>query len=90
MTATRQFTVESANGFHLRPISLLVELSNRFNSDITVSKDGIQVGARSVMELLLLGAQQGDMLEITAIGEDSLEALNAIEEFFAGLAENDE
>lgn len=90
MTATRQFAIESASGFHLRPISLLVELSGRFNSDITVCKDGVQVGARSVMELLLLGAQQGDVLEITAVGADSLEALDAIGQFFAELAESDD
>jgi len=87
---SKTFEVVSENGFHLRPISLLVEVAGRFTSNITVDKGGVCVGAKSVMELLLLGAQQGDMLEITAAGEDSLEALNAIEEFFNELARGDD
>jgi phosphocarrier protein len=87
---SKTFQISSENGFHLRPISMLVELAGRFESRITVSKDGMSVGAGSVMELLLLGAQQGDMLEVTATGQDSPEALNAIEEFFKELAEGDD
>ncbi len=87
---SKRVRITGENGFHLRPISLLAELAGRFDSTITVGKDGMKVGARSVMELLLLGAQQGDELEVTAIGQDSSEAINAIEEFFNELAENDD
>lgn len=89
-SVSKAFQVSGENGFHLRPISLLVELAGRFNSSITVSKGDVSVGARSVMELLLLGAQEGDVLEITAEGRDSAEALDAIEEFFNELAEGDD
>lgn len=83
---SKQFTIEGENGFHLRPITMLVKLSGEFESTITISKDGNQVGTGSVMELLLLGAQQGDVLDVTITGSDSADALNAIEDFFKEIA----
>lgn len=65
---------------------MLVKLSGEFESTITISKDGNQVGTGSVMELLLLGAQQGDVLDVTITGSDSADALNAIEDFFKEIA----
>ncbi|MDT8391766.1 MAG: HPr family phosphocarrier protein [Lentisphaeria bacterium] len=87
---SKQFTVEGENGFHLRPITLLVQLSGKFDSTITISKDGNQVGTGSVMELLLLGAQKGDVLEVTVTGADSADALNAIEAFFKETAQGND
>jgi phosphotransferase system HPr (HPr) family protein len=84
--ASKTFEIASEHGFHLRPISMLVELALQYDSQITVAKGEVSVGAKSVMELLLLGAQQGDVLEVTAVGPDGPEALDAIEEFFHGLA----
>jgi len=84
--ASKVFLVEGENGFHLRPISLIVELATKFDSDIKIRKDDVSVGAKSVMELLLLGAQRGDRLEVTAVGVDCAEALHAIEQLFSQLA----
>ena len=87
---SKQFEVEGENGFHLRPITLLVQLAGRFESDITIVKDGNSVGTRSVMELLLLGAQHGDVLEVSISGSDSSEALIAVEELFKEIAESND
>ena len=82
---TRVLEVKGKSGFHLRPVSMLVQVASKYDSEITVRKDNISVGAGSVMELLLLGAQQGDRLEVTACGADSAEALDAIERLFRDL-----
>lgn len=87
---SKQFEVPGENGFHLRPITLLVQLAGRFDSTITICKDGNCVGTRSVMELLLLGAQRGDVLEIRASGSDSSQALAAVEELFKEIAEGND
>jgi phosphocarrier protein len=56
----------------------VVEAAARFQSTITVSKDGQSVDARSVMGLMMLGAPQGTVVEIAAEGPDAEEAITAL------------
>ena len=66
-------------GLHARASAKLVECASRFQSHITVSKDGQCVDARSIMGLMLLAAPLGSEIEISAAGDDSGEALTAIQ-----------
>jgi phosphocarrier protein len=56
----------------------VVEAAARFQSKITVSKDGQSVDARSVMGLMMLGAPQGTVVDIAAEGPDAEEAITAL------------
>ena len=71
-------------GMHARPASMIAQIANRFQSDISITKDGQDTDGKSVMGLLMLAAEQGSVLSITAHGEDALEALDAIEKLIAG------
>lgn len=73
-------TVEVVNraGMHARPAAELVKLAGTFASDIRVEKDGLQVNGKSIMGVLMLAAEQGSALRITARGDDAPDALDAL------------
>jgi phosphocarrier protein len=71
-------TIINKKGLHARASAKLVEASARFQSHITVSKDGQSVDGHSIMGLMMLGAPLGTQIEITAEGADAAEAMTAI------------
>ena len=83
VTVTREITVVNQLGIHARPAAAFVKLANKFQSDITVEKDGERVNGKSIMGLLMLGAAQGSKLRVTAKGRDAETAIREIEELFA-------
>jgi phosphocarrier protein len=70
--------IVNKKGLHARASAKLVEASARFQSRITVTKDGQSVDGRSIMGLMMLGAPLGTQIEITAEGPDAAEAMTAI------------
>jgi phosphotransferase system HPr (HPr) family protein len=73
--------VTNPNGLHLRPATAFVQLARRFQSGVTVSKDGRTVdGKASPLELLLLVVEQGNELLVEASGPDAREAVAALVE----------
>lgn len=73
-------TVEVPNrlGLHARAAAKLVDLANRFESQIEVSKDGQAADAKSVMGVLLLCSGQGAKITFLAVGPDAEAALAAL------------
>ena len=76
----RQATAKIINkrGMHARASAKLVEAAARFQSVITVAKDGQVVDARSIMGLMMLAASLGTEVELVATGPDAEAALTAI------------
>ena len=62
-------------GLHARAAARFVHLANRFNSRITVSKDGTRVDGKSILGLLTLAAPYGVRIRLEADGDDENEAL---------------
>jgi len=65
-------------GLHARAAAAFVKEANRFNSEITVIKDGIKADGKSIMSLMMLAAPKGATLEIIATGDDYEDAINAL------------
>ncbi len=68
-------------GLHIRPASLLAKMAGGFESEISVNKEGRAANAKSIMEILTLGAAGGSVIEITATGKDAAEAVETIANF---------
>lgn len=66
-------------GLHARAAACLVKLTEKFSCDIKIKKDGLEVNGKSIMGLMMLAAQRGSFIEISANGKDADEALDAIE-----------
>ncbi len=82
MVCREKVTVINSLGLHARPASMLVQVASGYNSDIMLSKDGMQVNAKSIMGVMMLAAEMGAEVEIEAEGRDAKEAVAAIRELF--------
>ena len=56
----------------------LVRMANEYNSEVSLIKSGQTANAKTIMEVLMIGAAQGDELMVQANGEDEKEAVIAI------------
>ena len=81
-TVTKQLTVINRLGIHARPAALFVKIAGKFNSQISVEKDGETINGKSIMGLMMLAAAQGSKLTVTADGIDAEAAVKALEELF--------
>ena len=68
------------NGLHARPAAEIVKVAAKFKSDITISRDDLEVNGKSIMGVMMLAAEQGTMLRLQAKGPDEDEAVKAIAE----------
>jgi len=65
-------------GLHVRPASMLVEIANKFKSDVWIEKDGQEANGKSIMSILLLSAEKGSKINIKAQGPDAAQAVEAL------------
>lgn len=70
---------------HARPAGAFVREAARAAADIRVEANGRSVNAKSILDVLSLGATGGTELVISASGADAAEALERLAELVAGL-----
>ncbi|MFC1646058.1 HPr family phosphocarrier protein [Candidatus Omnitrophota bacterium] len=72
--------VNGKQGLHARPAAIFVQIASKFDSKITVTKDEQEVNGKSIMGILMLAAEKGSEIQITAEGDDAKEAIESLEE----------
>ena len=90
MTARRTVEVVNKRGLHARASAKFVKLAADFEAEVTVTRDGQSVDARSIMGLMMLGAGIGSTLELSADGDQADEALDALCDLVANRFEEEE
>ena len=75
----KTISVKSKQGLHARPAAVFVQVANKFESTITVSRNGERVNGKSIMGILMLGAEQGSEITIEAEGKDAEAAMVELE-----------
>ncbi len=75
---TISVTVTNRLGLHARPAMSFVDLAATFKSGVTVRRDDTEVDGKSIMQMMMLAATQGSVLEIAAEGDDADTALSAL------------
>ena len=78
MAAERAVEILNERGLHARASAKFVKLAATFDAEVTVSKDGATVDARSIMGLMMLAAGPGTAVELRATGPDAERALDAL------------
>ncbi|HLU50135.1 MAG TPA: HPr family phosphocarrier protein [Planctomycetota bacterium] len=91
--AERSVRLCNPYGLHARTSAALSQVAGRFRAEVQVAveswgeegKSGAPgdvepVDAKSIISLLTLGATQGSVLRVRAVGDDALQALEAIVE----------
>lgn len=70
--------IRSKQGLHARPAALFVQMANKFDSVITLRKEGQEVNGKSIMGVLMLAAEKGARILIIAQGNDAAEAIEQL------------
>lgn len=72
----RDLKVTNTLGIHARPASKFVKLASKYQSEIMVRMDNVEVNGKSIMGLLMLAAGCGSNLHLQAKGDDAKKALD--------------
>jgi len=75
----KKLIIKNKQGLHARPAALFVQVANKFDSSITVKKDKEVVNGKSIMGILMLGAERGSEVFLEADGEDAHLAIIELE-----------
>jgi phosphotransferase system HPr (HPr) family protein len=74
----KKLVIINKQGLHARPAALFVQIANKFDSRITVSRGEEEVNGKSIMGILMLGAEQGSSIVIEADGADAQAAIEEL------------
>jgi phosphocarrier protein HPr len=79
----REIQITNSLGIHARPASKIVQTATRFKSEIRlVKQDWSEADAKSILNVMMLGADFGSTLVIRASGSDEQEAVEALASLF--------
>ena len=75
----KQVVIINKTGLHARPASDFVMLAKKFESKVTVCREGGEpVNAKSIVRLLAEGIGQGTKIEIAVDGADEVDAMTEL------------
>lgn len=74
----REVRIINKLGLHARPAALLVQKASQFESEIKLKRENIEVNAKSIMGVMMLAAEMGSVITVTADGPDEEEAVEAM------------
>ena len=89
-TVRRTIPIINQRGLHARAAAKFVNCAERFEADIFVTRQGVEVPGRSIMGLMMLAAAPGTEIEVRAVGVDAAEAVAALEALTAGKFDEDQ
>jgi phosphocarrier protein HPr len=72
---------------HARPAGAFVRAAAQFDADVIVAANGRRANAKSILEVLALGAKGGTELTLTASGADAAEAVDHLAALIPALSE---
>ena len=79
----REVQIENKLGLHARPAAEVVKTAAKFQSDITICRDDLEVNGKSIMGVMMLAAEHGSRITLRADGPDEVQAVDALCELIA-------
>jgi phosphocarrier protein len=77
-TIVRELPIINKRGLHARASAKFVQTAEKFDAEITVTRNGETVGGTSIMGLMMLSAGIGTSIVVTASGREAQAAMEAI------------
>lgn len=77
----KEVKIMNPQGLHARPAAMFVQIAVKYDSRITVKKDAEAVNGKSIMGILMLGAQHQHTVTLIAEGVDAEAAMVELEGF---------
>jgi phosphocarrier protein HPr len=81
---TRELMIVNKRGLHARASAKFVQMVERFNAEVWVTRGNETVGGTSIMGLMMLSAAPGTSIVVAVAGPEAEAALDAITELVAG------
>ena len=75
---SRELQIINKRGLHARASAKFVQMVERFNAEVWVTRGSETVGGTSIMGLMMLAAGPGTSVTVSAIGPDAQAAVDAI------------
>jgi Phosphotransferase System HPr (HPr) Family len=79
---TFEYVIKDEVGIHARPAGLLVKEAKKYESRVTVSKDGKSAEATKLMAIMGLGVKCGQTVRVIVEGADEDAAYEGVKAFF--------
>jgi phosphotransferase system HPr (HPr) family protein len=86
VTHTRIVRLPDGVDLHARPAGALIRAAAKFESSVTLSVANRSADAKSILQVLALGATGGSELTVATSGSDASDALEAIAHLLGHLA----
>jgi phosphocarrier protein len=77
-------TILNENGLHALPASRFVKRAEKFKSNVTLTKNGVEVSGKSIMGILTLACEKGSKVILMTDGKDEKEAMSALRKILEG------
>jgi phosphocarrier protein len=79
----KDFTIVNKLGLHARASALFVKTASRFDAEIRLEKEGVEVNGKSIMGIMMLAASKGTTVRLSASGADEEPALHTMGDLIA-------
>ncbi|MBQ6696447.1 MAG: HPr family phosphocarrier protein [Lachnospiraceae bacterium] len=73
------------NGLEARPVAMLVQVASKYDSSIYLETAGKKVNAKSIMGMMSLGLDSGEIVTVTADGADEVAAVGEMEQYLCNV-----
>ena len=77
----KEIQVLNAQGLHARPAALFVQIASKYDASISVIKDDKVINGKSIMGILMLGAEQYSTVKLVAEGDEAEPLMQELEKF---------
>jgi phosphocarrier protein len=82
--AEAELVIRNQLGLHARACALFVKTAAKFESQVFVSRDELEVNGKSIMGVMMLAAEEGATIRVRAEGPDAEAAIQALRELVNG------
>jgi phosphocarrier protein len=87
---SRDLLIVNQRGLHARASAKFVQMVERFNAEVWVTRGNETVGGTSIMGLMMLAAATGTSIKVEATGAEAAAAVDALARLVAsGFGEED-
>ena len=81
----RTVEIKLQNGLEARPVAMLVQVASKYDSSIYLETAGKKVNAKSIMGMMSLGLDSGEIVTVTADGADEVAAVGEMEQYLCNV-----
>lgn len=77
-------TIKLEQGLEARPVAMLVQVASKHSSSVYLEAEGKKVNAKSIMGMMSLGLDSGEMVTVIADGPDEEAAVADMTNYLCG------